>query len=140
MRRSKRRASPLQTLSVLAVSGLFFFIALAGLYKCFSKEPELKEEVPAVQAELFNVQVTAVDDEAAVLGAHDDGGLVKALHLLHPRDGEAAALVQGDAVGGRRAWVLFVKGHRDPVLSLGCVLIQKDMGKDGKICFTLRRG
>ena len=39
MRRSKRRASPLQTLSVLAVSGLFFFIALAGLVlaKCYDR-------------------------------------------------------------------------------------------------------
>ena len=52
MSRNKRRASPLQTLSVLIVSGLFIFIALAGLYKCFSKEPELKkEDVPAVQAD-----------------------------------------------------------------------------------------
>ena len=51
MRRSKRRASPLQTLSVLAVSGLFFFIALAGLYKCFSKEPEVADTgLPAQSA------------------------------------------------------------------------------------------
>lgn len=65
MRRSKRRASPLQTLSVLAVSGLFIFIALAGLYKCFSKEPELKEEVPAVQADPDSASEPRNGDAAA---------------------------------------------------------------------------
>ncbi len=114
MRRSKRRASPLQTLSVLAVSGLFFFIALAGLYKCFSKEPELKEEVPAVQADpdsaseprngaaaaaslsgerkkrFYTILIGGLDDENGgsdtnILAAVDaEGGSINAVSL--PRD------------------------------------------------------
>ena len=36
MRGHKRTTNSLQTLTVVLVSGLFVFVALAGLYKCFS--------------------------------------------------------------------------------------------------------
>ena len=43
MRGSKRHTSPLQTLAVTAVCLLFAATALFGLYKCFSRPPELAE-------------------------------------------------------------------------------------------------
>ena len=39
MKRSKRSASSVQTMAVISVSVLFVFIALFGLYKCFSQPP-----------------------------------------------------------------------------------------------------
>lgn len=44
MRRNRRRTSGLQTAAVTAVCILFVMTALIGLYKCFSKEPELKSD------------------------------------------------------------------------------------------------
>lgn len=45
MNRHKRSAAPLQTATVFAVSLLFIMTALIGLYKCFSKPPEVSEHV-----------------------------------------------------------------------------------------------
>lgn len=44
MNRNKRNRTSLQTIAVIAVSFLFVMTALIGLYKCFSKPPELKPE------------------------------------------------------------------------------------------------
>ena len=46
MRRSKRKTSGLQAAAVAAVCILFVTTALFGLYKCFSKEPTPKPELP----------------------------------------------------------------------------------------------
>lgn len=46
MRRSKRKTSGLQAAAVAAVCILFVMTALVGLYKCFSKEPAPKQELP----------------------------------------------------------------------------------------------
>ena len=43
MRGNKRRTSSLQAVAVAAVSLLFAATALFGLYKCFSRPPELSE-------------------------------------------------------------------------------------------------
>ena len=45
MNRHKRSAAPLQTATVFAVSLLFIMTALVGLYKCFSKPPEVNENL-----------------------------------------------------------------------------------------------
>lgn len=44
MRGHKRTTNSLQTLTVVLVSGLFVFVALAGLYKCFSQPPEMQQD------------------------------------------------------------------------------------------------
>lgn len=49
MSRNKRNRTSLQTLAVITVSFLFVMTALIGLYKCFSRPPELKPENPPVQ-------------------------------------------------------------------------------------------
>lgn len=46
MRRSKRKTSGLQAAAVAAVCILFIMTALIGLYKCFSKEPTPKPDLP----------------------------------------------------------------------------------------------
>lgn len=46
MRRSKRKTSGLQAAAVAAVCILFVMTALIGLYKCFSKEPTPKTDLP----------------------------------------------------------------------------------------------
>ena len=45
MRRVKRRTSALQSAAVAAICILFAATALIGLYKCFSKEPEPRQEL-----------------------------------------------------------------------------------------------
>ena len=44
MRGHKRTTNSLQTLTVVLVSGLFVFVALAGLYKCFSQPPAVQQD------------------------------------------------------------------------------------------------
>ena len=46
MRRVKRRTSALQAAAVAAICILFVTTARVGLYKCFSKEPEPRSELP----------------------------------------------------------------------------------------------
>ena len=45
MNRHKRSAAPLQTATVFAISLLFIMTALVGLYKCFSKPPQVSEDL-----------------------------------------------------------------------------------------------
>ena len=49
MSRNKRKTSALQAVIVTAVCALFVMTALAGLYKCFSKEPMQKDGAPPGQ-------------------------------------------------------------------------------------------
>ncbi len=44
MRGHKRTTNSFQTLTVMLVSGLFVFVALAGLYKCFSQAPTVPSD------------------------------------------------------------------------------------------------
>ena len=44
MERNRRSASSLQIMTVIAVSFLFMFTALFGLYKCFSRVPEVEDQ------------------------------------------------------------------------------------------------
>ena len=51
MSRKKRTATSLQKLAVFFISAGFVLIALMGLYKCFSKEPEVADTgLPAQSA------------------------------------------------------------------------------------------
>ena len=50
MSRRKRTATSLQTLAVFSISAVFILIALMGLYKCFSKEPEVADTGLPAQA------------------------------------------------------------------------------------------
>ena len=50
MSRKKRTATSLQTLAVFFISAGFVLIALMGLYKCFSKEPEVADTGMPVQS------------------------------------------------------------------------------------------
>ena len=45
-------------------------------------------QVSPVQAQLFDVKVFPPDDQYPLGGIHDNGVFIKALHLLHPGDGE----------------------------------------------------
>jgi len=51
MRRSKRKTSGLQAVAVAAICILFVMTALIGLYKCFSKEPTPKPDLPRTPSE-----------------------------------------------------------------------------------------
>lgn len=63
MNRNKRSTSSLQMITVIAVSSLFLFTALFGLYKCFSRVPELEEDKSAAGGvyESVNDQQTQQD-------------------------------------------------------------------------------
>jgi len=67
MRRVKRRTSALQAAAVAAICILFVTTALVGLYKCFSKEPEPRQELP--QSALDANSALEPEDGAAVQAA-----------------------------------------------------------------------
>ena len=69
MRRNRRRTSGLQAAAVAAVCILFVMTALYGLYKCFSKEPEPRTELPVGNA-------TVSDEDAALEPGNADASLL----------------------------------------------------------------
>jgi len=99
----KRHTTRLHALTLVAVSAVFFVTALAGMYKCFSREPELNGG--EVQAPVDNT--TSQEDEGVLPGG-DTAGRRKQFYtiLIGGLDNENGGsdtnlLVALDAANGR---------------------------------------
>ena len=69
MRRVKRRTSALQSAAVAAICILFAATALIGLYKCFSKEPEPRQELAKSSTDPQSAQEPGGGAQAALPSA-----------------------------------------------------------------------
>ena len=81
MRRSKRKTSGLQAAAVAAICILFVMTALAGLYKCFSKEPTPKTDLPQNAPEQDEAD-SALEPGAAASGRNLNNGRKDRFHTI----------------------------------------------------------
>ncbi|MBD5153734.1 MAG: LCP family protein [Oscillibacter sp.] len=81
MRRSKRKTSGLQAAAVAAICILFVMTALVGLYKCFSKEPTPKSDLPQNAPETDEAD-SALEPGAAASSRDLNNGRKERFHTI----------------------------------------------------------